>query len=134
MDGIATRVERRSEEITKKVAKAIVREVVTQTPYRSGKAISNWQASLSRGNIPEREPHSPFGSRGSNESAAIDAANAVIDAYSNKGERKAILIQNPVDYIGRLNEGYSSQAPAGFVEAAFQRGRAVAKREKLLDD
>ena len=43
-----------------------------------------------------------------------------------------IYISNNLPYIKRLNEGWSKQAPAAFVEAAIQRTNEFLKRVKIL--
>lgn len=40
------------------------------------------------------------------------------EKYTGQGE---IVIENDLPYVERLNEGWSSQAPAGYVDAILQK-------------
>lgn len=82
--------------------------------YVGGTARRNWNVSIGSTSEQVVEEVDADGT------PTINEARAVISRY---GERQAsrgvpIHIQNAVPYIGRLNDGYSAQAPAGFVEEA----------------
>lgn len=89
------------------------------TPVDTGWARSNWIPNIG-------EPiEAPVGSRSNVNTAPQNQALGQVANYSlNKGR---VYISNNVPYILRLNEGYSKQAPAGFV----QRAVAKAVREDL---
>jgi hypothetical protein len=97
-------------ELLKKAAKVINQTVILATPVDTGRARSNWLVSIDQ---PRKETIETLGK---DPSAAISEGNQVINGY--KKENKAIYISNNLPYIGRLNEGYSAQAPAAFVEQA----------------
>lgn len=81
--------------------------VVQETPFKSGEARINWIVS-------EGSPDSTHLNFGGSAAAALPAAKVEID------KAKAftyLYIQNNAPHIERLNEGWSEQAPAGFVDA-----------------
>jgi hypothetical protein len=55
-------------------------------------------------------------------SIAIGDARGIL---TNKKPGQSIYVQNNASYIKRLNEGSSTQAPAGFVEAAILFARKI---------
>lgn len=107
-----------ADQLTRKVALAALSTVTTETPVDTGRARSNWLVAL---DSPRRDVIESYGKDGSAE-AATASGSAVISGYRNG---QAIYITNNLPYIGRLNDGWSAQAPAGFVETAV----AAAVRE-----
>lgn len=84
------------------------------TPVDTGWARANWLTTVAT------PATAPLGTR-----EAVPTANPGLGqvlAYRTTGQGP-VYISNNVPYIGRLNDGYSKQAPAGFVPAAI--GRAV---------
>ncbi|WNO49049.1 hypothetical protein [Achromobacter phage ehaak_LB5] len=117
-------VEHNSREGVKQIARATVTTLIAQTPVKSGQAASNWQVGLG-GMV--TSPKLGF--------TDIPAARAL--ALATIEQRQAgqnVYISNLLPYIGRLNDGYSSQAPAGFVENALVVARQVARNIRLLQD
>ena len=104
--------------------------VVLGTPVDKGRARSNWIVSLGAPSRTTVDPHVPGeggSTAGANANAALAQGAAVIGGYSGL-IHGSIAISNNLPYIGRLNTGYSKQAPAGFVEKAVQSAvRAVQK-------
>lgn len=98
--------------------------VITATPVDEGTARGNWFATVS---APRRSADEkvkdPSGSNRITQNAA---------AMSARLSGQAIYITNNLPYIKRLNEGWSAQAPAGYVEAAVRTARAAIKRIRLL--
>jgi hypothetical protein len=131
----ATRVGRNINNTVKATAKAVAREVITGTPVDTGKARSNWQASLGEEQDTVINPHAPGSRLGisetANANAAITIADSVIDARK-PGED--VFIQNNVFYIGLLNNGSSQQAAAGFVQAAAVKATEVVQNSKVVDE
>lgn len=113
------------------VALAIVGDLSYRTPVDTSKALSNWRVTLdapATGNI---DAHYQ-GEKGSTQGAS--AAQSIADAkrvLRNKRPGQAIFITNNLPYIRRLNDGYSKQAPSGFVERAVLIGRKMKTRFKL---
>lgn len=117
-------VTKNSDELTRQVAMAVVKELVSSTPVKTGRARANWRTLLYEADnilywpLPEK-PSSPE----SGAQRALDEAQETLSVYT--GGRRSIWIVNNVPYIRDLNNGTSSQAPAGFVETAVAAGRAV---------
>ncbi len=65
---------------------------------------------------------------GASAAETINQARAVL-ATKKPGQK--IYITNNLPYIRRLNDGYSKQAPAGFVERAVLIGRKMRKNFKI---
>lgn len=111
------------------VATTLVRELVQRTPVDTSRALSNWQATTGTA-LGRIDPH-VMGKGGSTQeaSAAIAIAQATA-AIRAAAPEQVLAIFNALPYIQRLNEGYSDQAPAGFVEAAVMVARAVLRARK----
>ncbi len=102
--------------LVRRVALAVDTAVVLRTPVDTGRARANWQVNIGSPAVGEvATPGSP--DQGS--ATALTAAQSTIATYKGQGN---IHITNNVPYIGKLNEGHSRQAPAGFVEAAVVAG------------
>lgn len=114
-----------------KVAETIINDLAHVTPVDTSQAISNWQLGIDDRPDSPIGPHFP-GERGSTYSASASETIAEAEAkLKNKQPGQTIYISNVLRYIGRLNEGSSTQAPAGFVERAVLLGRLVAEKVKV---
>jgi hypothetical protein len=121
---IAGNVITNSNKAKQRTALVIDGNLVLSTPVDTGRARSNWQVSNGSPSdelTPDNQI-SPGYVQGQKEEAIVSRALS--------GE--PIFIANNLPYIGRLNEGYSAQAPAGFVETAILTGAQYAKTQKLL--
>jgi len=108
------------DEGVRKVALAIDQAVVIATPVDTGRARSNWLVTVgsqSETDIPPYVPGSQGSTAGPNVQKALDQAKAAVAAYKGAG---AIFITNNLPYIQRLDEGWSKQAPAGYVSRAAE--------------
>lgn len=93
--------------LVNETAGVILATVIPATPVDTGRARGNWQVNV-----------------GSPITADIDRLDTTGQATLAQGQAEiatcrkgqSIYITNNLSYIGRLNEGYSAQAPAGFVE------------------
>ena len=92
----------------RKVALAVDRELVNQTPVDTGRARANWIPSVGSPSVKIVEP-------GEKPDASAEFQTFTLD--------KTIFLSNNLPYIRRLNEGHSDQAPAGFVDNAVQKGK-----------
>lgn len=112
----------RANRVKQIVAASVLETAVTATPVDTSQAKSRWQAGL--GVAPDAV-YGPFfpGSHGStagpSSEAAINAGRVVI-MRAQPGQ--TIFVGNNVPYINRLNNGYSKQAPANFVQRAASQG------------
>lgn len=95
------------------VALTVDSTLAVTTPVDTGRARANWLPSL---NVPDFRNVEPNGKQ------SIDP---VLSSYKIDD---TIFITNNLPYIQRLNEGYSQQAPAGFVEAAIQKAKRIIKQ------
>ena len=130
---IADQIEENVPDIARKAAIAIDQAVVLATPVDTGRARSNWQIGIGAAPSGAREAFSPGqggDTEGANTRAALDDARRKINTGRDGAD---IHITNNLDYIGRLNEGSSEQAPAGFVEDAVMIGTNTIKRSKVID-
>lgn len=109
------------------VALAIVTDLAPKTPVDTSKALSNWRVGIGQKPALAIPPHSP-GRHGSSQEASVAATISEAKAkLAAKKPGETIWISNVLPYIRRLNEGYSKQAPAGFVERAILIGRKIAE-------
>ena len=112
-------------EETVKVTLDIQGNLKETTPVDVGWATANWMITKGEpfegnsGSIPESERNSQL------ESQQAEQAKSEGDIVNYQIEDGAVFITNNVPYIGPLNAGTSTQAPAMFVEAAIDK--AVAK-------
>jgi hypothetical protein len=122
-------VKLRARELTKFVALRMLEYLVRVTPVDTSQALSNWRIAVG-GTSYGAEPIPAYfqGAGGSTASASAAAAIAAAkEALKGAQPRKALAIINRVPYIQRLNEGSSTQAPAGFIEEAILVGRLAVK-------
>lgn len=133
---LADRVEKSATRIMRQLATGIGATLVDTTRVDTGKARSNWRATLNTpasGTIP---PYAPGNKLGKGETANASAAKTqqqqVFSRFNVKKDR-AIFITNNVPYIGILNAGRSGVAPDSMVEQAVLTGRAILKSLKILE-
>lgn len=112
--------------LVRRVALVVDRQIVLATPVDTGRARANWLVAL--GAPPSGEVPAPGG--GEAASVALAAANAVV---GRREPGQDIWIGNNVPYIGRLNDGYSKQAPANFVETAMLAGAKMVANARIID-
>lgn len=106
-------------EIKKAIAKEFLTNVVPATPVDTGQARSNWNVSLGSPSFVTRPTEGRSG-----DAALQRGVRAIGRAQAGQG----IHIANGLPYIQRLNEGWSAQAPSGFIERAFAAARALMPR------
>ncbi len=95
----------------------VLRRVAITTPHDTGRARSNWLVTLdekSRQSYYAPNYGGPFGANN-----AIARGTPV--AMSYRGDiNNSLHITNNLRYIGKLNEGSSSQASAGYVQEGIK--------------
>lgn len=113
------------------VGNAILEAVVEATPVDTSKALSNWQVSPNGAPGSEIEAHFA-GSRGSTRGASARQALALGVRSIRAGRlQEGLLIFNAAPYIRRLNDGWSAQAPSGFIEKAVLLARLRSQDQGL---
>ena len=116
---ITVDLERFTEGQVKRVGLSIMNNLYMDTPVDTGFARSNWHVSYG---TPQE---AIAGSKESVTDTFFSAGLAMIEAWSMG--LGSIYITNSVPYIGRLNDGWSKQAPSSFVQMAVARALASAK-------
>jgi hypothetical protein len=98
--------------VARRIALGVFSDLLFRTPVDTGRARSNWKISVGS---PDFSVLEALGSAA--DSTLLQVATAEQVLYRFRGNQ-VIYITNGLPYIERLNEGWSQQAPAGFVEAA----------------
>lgn len=96
-------------EVKKKAARKLVETLVPRTPVLTGQARSNW--TVTAGTPFTRATLFPAVDRSGGPSLA--SLERIIQTVQPNAD---IYIRNNLPYIVRLNQGYSKQAPANFVQ------------------
>jgi hypothetical protein len=125
MRAVAVGVPHNADKLMRQLTLAVTAVVVRGTPVDTGRAKANWQAQLgapAEGVVQGYSPGSAGSTAGQAEALALARANEVATQYKGGVD---VNITNNLPYIGRLNDGYSEQAPANFVQNAV----AVAVRK-----
>lgn len=120
------------DEAVRKVALAIDQTVVMATPVDTGRARSNWLVNVGSARTDVIDAYFPGGSGSTapeNINAALEQAKNAVAGYTSGS---TIYISNNLPYIGRLNEGWSRQAPAGYVLQAVQAASAAVGRIRVV--
>jgi len=106
--------------LVRRCALATDAAVVLATPVDTGRARANWQVEINSPSVSTTTNTSKSGRE------SINAGKVAIAQYKGGTPNAAIYITNNLPYIGKLNDGSSAQAPAGFVERGVMIGvRAV---------
>lgn len=123
---MASRIVVNAENAVKETAIVVDQVVTVGTPVDTGRARSNWQASI---DVPAS---GTVGSLDRSGGGAIAQARSVIKRFRS-GTNRSIHITNNLHYIRQLDAGSSAQAPGGMTAKAVQAARGVVQRAKLLD-
>lgn len=127
MKKTAQRVSTNADRLVRRCALAIDAAVVLATPVDTGRARANWQVEVGQA------PTGVVLKTDQGGGATIAAGQGAIETYN--GEKGGVFITNNLPYIERLNEGWSAQAPAGFVEVAVDVGvqAIISEQAKMVD-
>lgn len=112
-------------------ALTIVGDLAFKTPVDTSQALSNWIVTLETPSSDKIKPHFPGEGGSTQRASAAETMNNARAILAKKKPGQKIYITNNLPYIRRLNEGYSKQAPAGFVERAVLIGRKMRKNFKI---
>lgn len=123
---IGSNIEKNADEAVRRCALAVDSAVVLATPVDTGRARGNWQVELNTPAQGTPDNLSPSGRE------AIEAGKAKIAAYKGGTKQASVNITNNLPYIGKLNDGHSAQAPAGFVEKAIMVGVDAVKNFSVI--
>lgn len=138
---LADRVERRGPEIQRKVALAVLRNVVLGTPvgnkqiwnepgkarvgYVGGRARANWFVGLAT---------KPGGTTEETDASGAGTVQNGQTVISTTPPHTDIHIANNLPYIVPLNQGHSHQAPEGWIDTAVQAASALLAKEKVTEE
>lgn len=100
------------DKLTQRVALKLLRELVVISPVDTGRFVGNWVVGIGRRNTAKSVSADP------GRSIALRRGAQVIKRH--RGPR-SIFLSNNLPYAARLNEGWSQQAPANFVEKAIAK-------------
>ena len=114
-------MERKLNEATVQVALVVIEAVAKATPVDTTKAMSNWQLKADY-NETVLPPYSP-GHKGDTSASSLKAVIRQARGFLRTYKGGEIKLFNNAPYIKRLNEGYSKQAPAGFIEISVLEAR-----------
>lgn len=119
----AVKIREESLNLTKGTSQQILYRVVLTTPIKTGKAKSNWRVSHRN---PTRAVIESYGK----EVAADMAIMTGLGVIARTQPSQTVVIANNVPYILDLNNGSSSQAPAGFIEDAIMTAQLYVEEHK----
>jgi hypothetical protein len=133
---LGRKIQRGTSVLAIKAATVIGATVVDTTRVDTGKARSNWRASLGQPLKDTIPPYAAGNNLGIGETANASAAKAqqrsVIRQFRAFRDIGDIYITNNVKYIGFLNDG-SSRVPAGnMVAQGIQAGSQVVRNARIL--
>lgn len=131
-EGYAKNLQINADRLIKNATLSIVQNLVTATPIDVGTAESNWRVGVGSspaGVIASWDPGTHGSTVSTVQHTTIDEARRVLAGYKFG---TSLSIVNNTPYLARLNDGYSQQAPAGFVEEAFLKGLEQVKNAPNL--
>lgn len=131
LEKLAKKVEVSASNTAVKAATSILTQLSVLTPVDTSQALSSWVVSLGS---PSGLKRTPFvhGKRGSSANASAKAMLRVgYDTLKTKVPGQPIYITNNQDYIVDLNNGSSTQQPAGFIQRAVVAGSVELKKYKV---
>lgn len=106
--------------VIRKIAIECFKRIILGTPVDTGRARGNWQASTGSPANGEVDVLDPTGA------IAIAAMVSEVVAWTPKDDLPAFITNN-LPYIQRLNEGWSKQAPAHFIEQVISDMGGIAE-------
>lgn len=110
---IQAAIERRLEQAVVRVASIAREKLIERTPVDTGNARAHWLQTIGK-------PADPA------TGLSPTVASAFADIVDYRLEDGSIFVSNYVPYIRRLKDGWSDQAPAGWVEQAVSEAVAEA--------
>jgi hypothetical protein len=113
-----------TENLVRKLAMGILSNVVIATPVDTGKARANWRVSLTNPLTDSIDEKDKSGRE------AINKGRMIVSVFRLKDV--SINITNNLPYINRLNNGWSKQANAGYVERAIEGVQADIRNADLI--
>lgn len=124
LNKIADNIEAAPSKVAAAFTLVLVEELIERTPVDTSKALSNWLTSLDDPVLIDQDAYYE-GLRGSTASASkAEALAFAARILANKEPGQDIFLANSAPYIRDLENGSSSQAPAGFTKQSLAIARA----------
>jgi len=106
--------------VVKKTTLDLLGKIVARTPVKTGRARGSWIVSLDTSSETSLPPgdYPAYHESSSAANAAVSVATPELDVLTAPGGNpyRTVWISNNLPYIQPLNDGHSTQAPAGYVE------------------
>jgi hypothetical protein len=99
--------------LSRRLSSDILSRLVLASPVDTGRFRGNWQMDVGRFIDDELAIE--------DKSGAITISRELAKLRGSSSPFTIVTIQNNLPYAGRLNDGHSRQAPAGFVETAIDQ-------------
>jgi hypothetical protein len=105
--------------VVRKVCLDLFRRVIMRTPVDTGRARGNWQCDI--GSI-------PIGAIATTDKSGAGAISRASSKALRAQAGEIVYLVNSLPYIGRLENGWSQQAPAGMVGVTVAEYAQVAEQ------
>lgn len=129
MTALSVRIPKNANTVKKRVASNVLTVVVRVTPKDTGRARFNWNVNFNRPNHSyEYDSFTGYGRQGDWLAKMATSRLAIFAAT----QKDSIYISNGLPYIGKLNRGYSSQAPRDYVRTATIIGARTVRDSRIL--
>ena len=102
---------RDADEFTKRITGEMLATVVVATPVDTGQARGNWRVSV--GVLDKKTDQTQ------DRSGQGSISKGIATIQSGGGIGKIVYLSNSLNYIKKLNDGWSMQAPKNFMQISF---------------
>ena len=113
-------LERVTERIIVKITTDVTANLIEDTPVDTGWAQANWVPSIGAPVVKDLA-----GAERNVQSASSEQSAGIAEVLGYRLRRARVFISNNVEYILALNDGHSSQRPAGFVQRAIRKAVTI---------
>ena len=100
-----------ADEFTKRITGEMLATVVVATPVDTGQARGNWRVSV--GVLDKKTDQTQ------DRSGQGSISKGIATIQSGGGIGKIVYLSNSLNYIKKLNDGWSMQAPKNFMQISF---------------
>jgi len=120
INAIVKGLEKLTERVVSKITLDITANLIETTPIDTGWARANWVPAIGTPYLADLGGPKPSSAGISSQATEQAAATAKV-ATGYKLSMGKVFVSNNVPYILKLNQGWSSQAPAAFVQRAIHK-------------
>ena len=100
-----------ADKFTRRIAGEMLQQVVVATPVDTGQARGNWRVSV--GVLDKKTDQTQ------DKSGQGSISKGIATIQSGGGIGKIVYLSNSLNYIKKLNDGWSMQAPKNFMQISF---------------